>query len=292
MRWIVGIDLRARSHGAVAFVSWARQHAKAQAFIAAHAMPEPSTSLGEPPIDRDELHAQSLEVLRKELAARGAEQAFDDHGLIESWAPEDGLVEVMRRHGADGLVIGRRANKVDDAWIRLGRVARRLLRTLPAPIITVPADLEVGDLAQGPVLLTTDLSQTSVAALAFAARFAHELGRPLQVAHVIEAAGRMVPAKPADAWHMRPDAPPSDPGALDRWLEEHTVQGAKTLVERGHVLETLGEIVERQRPCLVVCGSRSLSTMDRIFTSSVASALAGVAPVPVAVIPADWTPSK
>lgn len=289
MRWIVGIDLRERSHGAIAFASWVRRQADAHAFVAAHATPDFAASLGEPPVDRDEVHASTLELLRKDLDSVGAGGDFVETGLIEAVAPEDGLTEAMRRNAAQGLVIGRRANKIDDAWIRLGRVARRLLRTLPGPVITVPADLTADDLGDGPVLATTDLTPTSAAALAFAQRWADDLGRPLHVAHVVEPAGRIARHAPADAWDTPPAAtPPAERTTLEPWLHEHGIRDATVRLERGPVLETLREIIESTRPCTVVCGSRSLSVVERIFTSSVASSLAGISPVPVAVIPADW----
>jgi nucleotide-binding universal stress UspA family protein len=291
MRWIVGIDLRERSHGAIAFVSWVRQQTKAHAFIAAHATPEPHTSLGEPPIDLDALRSEALDLLGRELSARGAGDDFAERGLIEAVAPEDGLTEAMKRNAANGLVVGRRAKKIDDAWIRLGRVARRLLRTLPGPVITIPADLEVADLGRGPVLMTTDLARTSEAALVFAQRLSTDLGRPLHVAHVVESAERRTPIPPADAWDTPPLATrPGDDETLSEWLDARGVRDATMRLEHGHVLERLQHIVQTDPPCVIVCGSRSLSTVDRIFTSSVASALAGVSPVPVAVVPMDWTP--
>jgi nucleotide-binding universal stress UspA family protein len=289
MRWIVGIDLRERSHGAIAFAAWVRAQTQAHTFIAAHATPQPQTSLGEPPIDLEALHAEALEVLGRELDARGAADAFEDRGLIEALAPEDGLTEAMRRNEATGLVVGRRANKVDDAWIRLGRVARRLLRTLPGPVVAVPADLQAADLERGPVLLTTDLGKTSDAAARFAKRFASDVGRPLHVVHVVATQERE-PIPPKDAWSTPPLATrPGQDESLSEWLAARGLGDAVVRHERGNVLERLRHVVETDPPCTVVCGSRSLSAVDRIFTSSVASALAGISPVPVAVVPADWS---
>ncbi len=287
MRWIVGIDLRERSYGALAFVSWAQPLLRDHQFIAAHTALL-SAFPGSPPLDSASLQVGTLQHLHRELGQVAS--SFTEVGVIDAIAPEDGLTEAMRLNEATGLIVGRRANMHDDAWIRLGRVTRRLLRSLPGPVITIPADLKASDIGTGPVLLTTDLSPTSVGALHFANAFAAALGRPLHIVHAVQRGQRVVP--PADVWTTGPEQPAPQVGSPATWLASHGVPEATTSIENGHILDVLRQRMHTQRPCLVVCGSRSLTLVDRIFTSSIGSTLAAHAPVPVAVVPANWTPAQ
>lgn len=63
--------------------------------------------------------------------------------------------------------------------IRLGRVARRILRRLGAPVLVVPPDLRAEQIGGGPVTALTSVSADSARACRFAADLAARLGRPL-----------------------------------------------------------------------------------------------------------------
>src|SRR5690606_32491676 len=67
---------------------------------------------------------------------------------------EKHLVDVAAERNARGFVIGRQARKEGRHLLRLGRVARRMLRSVPRPTIVVPPDWEPDE---GPVIATSNL---------------------------------------------------------------------------------------------------------------------------------------
>src|SRR5690606_31904612 len=73
----------------------------------------------------------------------------------------------------------------DHPWVRLGRVARKMLRRLPVPVVVVPPDLEKDAIGDGPVLCTIDTDAHSLAAVRFARELARAVGRELELAHAL-----------------------------------------------------------------------------------------------------------
>jgi nucleotide-binding universal stress UspA family protein len=69
------------------------------------------------------------------------------------------------------------------------------------------------------------------------------------------------------------------------WCEAHGVGGVRHVLEFGAVPEALADLAARERAAVVVLGSRKLSAVERVFTTSTASALAGLCPCAVAVVP-------
>lgn len=292
MRWIVGVDFRERSTGATRFARWVSQRTQAHEFVAAHVLEGVRPDLPESQkISPDDFQRHLFDELRRQLDVREPSTVFADQGLIEATAAEDGLEGALKQTESQGLIVGRRANKSDDAWVRLGRVCRRLLRNLPAPVLVVPPDF-VEPPSPGPVLLCTDLAPSSDAATRFARDWARDLGVGLDVVHVVEPPRASALAHPADS---RPD-PSLDEERKGRklrveaWAQERALDSAQILLGDGNVIEALRKTIEERGSSAVVCGSRGLSSVERIFSSSVASALAGFSPVPVAVIPGDWAP--
>ena len=292
MRWIVGVDFGERSTGASRFARWLSQRTQAHEFVATHVLegvrPDSPESRK---ISPDDFQRHLFDELRQQLDVREPSTVFVDQGLIEATTAEDGLEGALEQTHSRGLIVGRRAKASDDVWVRLGRVSRRLLRSLPAPVVVVPPDFAEPP-SPGPVLLCTDLAPNSDAAARFARGWARDLGVGLDVLHVVEPPRASAVAHPADSWR----APPADEERKGRrvlveaWARERALESAEILLGDGNVIAALRNIIEERGSSAVVCGSRGLSSVERIFGSSVASALAGFAPVPVAVIPGDWSP--
>ena len=57
------------------------------------------------------------------------------------------------------------------------------------------------------------------------------------------------------------------------------------VVVDGPIVRALWTAAVKERACMLVCGSRRLSLLERIFTSSVGSELAATSPLPVAIVP-------
>jgi nucleotide-binding universal stress UspA family protein len=151
----------------------------------------------------------------------------------------------------------------------------------------VPPDLKPDAVGDGPVVLAVAIDVDASGAVAFAKRIAADLGRPLAVAHVVPGddylAAEMVPSGVAGGFfrELRKD----HERELMAWMRTHELVGVPQLVSEGSVVDRLAEVARGERSPLVVCGSRGLGLGMRMFSSSVASDLAGASEVAVAIVP-------
>lgn len=288
MRWIVGLDLRGLSQGAIHFARWLHEHARAERLVGVHvieAYPDAARDI-ELPIESFQEWLQA--AAEREVAKAGARAAFDDVDVSRSTSAEDGLGAAVEAKRADGLILGRKAPRGQEPLVRLGRVARRLVRRAEAPLVVVPPDLVTQDIGDGPVVVATDLGEDAVGALRFGDALARALGRELVLAHGIQLPHLLDQYMPADAWEgvQRVIGERGTASAHD-WAARLGVK-ARVHVVDGPLVRGLAVAAVRERACLLVCGSRRLSLVERIFTSSVGSEVAATAPMAVAVVPPGW----
>lgn len=282
-RWIVGLDLGERSRGALVFAAWMRSAASPEGrpqLIGVHVLE--TWAARHLQVGRDEY----VQVVRRIAEARiaGVGAALDGVEVVEAERAEDGLAGATL--GAGALVIGRQALRGERPLVRLGRVARRLLRQLPAPVFVVPPDLPEATLAGGSIVLATDLERASEAALELALRLARTHARPLVVAHVGEPRHSDLLDELEPRWLAQREAFRAGVSQeFASWCEAHGVGGVRHVLEFGSVPETLADVAARERAAVVVLGSRKLGAVERVFTTSTASALAGLCPCAVAVVP-------
>jgi nucleotide-binding universal stress UspA family protein len=270
--WIVGIDLGPHGHGALVFASWLRRTSGVPV-IGMHVREVESRFTSG--VDADSVVRGAID----ERLSRLGFSPIDKIEVVAAGHAEEGLIAAMER--AEGLVLGRAATTDPNGWIRLGRVTRRVLRAASAPVVVVPPDLAV--VGDGPVLLATDLGPASSTAARWAAAFAEEHERPLEVVHVAAPT-----ATPFDALapQARPDGIGVDvAGAMDAWLSEHGLAERPRHALTGEPIEQVAATAAARMAVLVVTGSRRLATAERLFAASTSSALAGRCACPVAVVP-------
>lgn len=296
MDWLVGMDLSDKGQGALAYAQWLRGalSAKDDRFIGVHVMEEAELrqllryhhlaeleQKAETAADRvvEELGVAGTLAERQVICGRSAEQALDDLG---------------HQDGVRALVIGRQARRGEKRVVRLGRVARRLLRTLPAPIVVVPPDLRAEVVGDGPVLFAASIEADATGAAEFAKAVAADLRRPLAVAHVVPGddylAAELVPSGAAGTFfqELRADHERN----LLAWMRTHGLAGNPIHLAEGSVVDRLAELARNERSPMIVCGSRHLGLGARLFSSSVASDLAAASEVPVAVVPNPGDPRR
>jgi nucleotide-binding universal stress UspA family protein len=284
VRWLVGIDLRERSNGAVRMAAWLRGHHRGDSpaeFVAVHVVDE---RLRDALLAMSEVLAQARRTLASAAARCGVPDPFTDVRVVLAPSVESGLARAAAAEGADGLVIGRVAPREGYRLVRLGSVARKVLRDLPAPVIVVPPDLGDDEIGDGGIVLATDLHETSIAAARFGARLAGEVDRDLVVTH-------MDPAR--DVAHellrdrtIASRTPRRTMADVEQWVQEHGIPAARTRLVDDSVVEGLLAVAHHEKAAMLACGSRRLGTIDRIFTSSVGTDLARLAELPVLVVPA------
>ena len=290
--WIVGVDLRHRSDGAVRFGAWLREQAgKAMELLGIHVVP---TTVIED-LDQFEGRVQVRERLRTEadLTVRqaGVEDAYPPVELVEADDPAEALASERAQRVAAGLIVGRKAASDGRDLIRLGTVARRLLQRLVVPTFVVPPDLEADRLSsvlKGPVVIAVTPAEASIGALQVGLALAKLLGRPalfVRVVNVPEEYTQIYWSTEALAQFKNQTIE----AARDRTAQWLTEQGcsAPLTVRYGDTLTELLATLTEQRAPLLVCGSRLLSRAERLIALSTSSELAARAAVPVLVVPPD-----
>ncbi|HEY0134508.1 MAG TPA: universal stress protein [Nannocystis sp.] len=271
--WILGLDLGARGRGAVRVADW---------------LAGPDRTIGVHVLEhwtRPYIRPNAISAVHEAVRRIGDEFHVTPPArisVLEAASAEEGLAEAAR--GAAGLVIGRVAGSRQDTPFGLGRVARRLLRSLPGPVVVVPRDLEA--VAPGPVLLATDLDESSDAAAAFARALAGKHGRELVVVHVGERRHSDLIDELEPSWLAAREAYRDElAAALARWMARHDLAQAPRRVVYGSTVDELVTLAATIDAAMLVVGSRRLGAAGRVFLGSTASALAGRAACPVAVIP-------
>ncbi len=283
MRWIVGLDLRPGSEGPTRFARWLVEGSRPRAaaeVVYVHVLEEEHL--------RSALRQHHLDEVT--AAARGAaERLLSSVGvtgelrIVQGLSAEDALEAARASAGAQGVVIGRAAGREGPAIVRLGRVARRVLRRLASPVAVVPPDFRGADAGGGPVVALSSLREDAVGACRLAAALAAELGRPLAICHVARA--EALPYLPAAAIDLESRRIAGEE-ELARWLAANGLHPDSTAVLVGSPVDLALEWAEAAKAPFVVAGSRHLSMVERVIQASTGSALAATARCPVVVAPA------
>ena len=289
-KWIVGLDLRPRSQGAINFASHLVRAAKTTAreqLVGIHVLEEDHLRAALRYHHLDELVKAAQEATEHVLEHAKGDDCFEEIRIVQGGRAEKSLAAARVYHNAHGLIVGRYAQRDSRSLLRLGRVARRLLRSLTSPVVVVPPDWTTGPDSDGPVIAGIDLGDESRAAVQFAADMAGRLGKELVLAHVVplpdDYGSHYLPAQSLD--RLRTEHRDEGLRALESFAQENGVTGARREVLQGNVVEELREFGRESKASMIVTGSRRLSSMERILLSSVGSELAAAAACAVAVVP-------
>lgn len=281
MKWILGLDLKPDSAGAVRTAAWmsaVTQPPARQRFFGVHVVPfAPRVDVRDDVVD--DLVARAQRAAQDSVEAGGAREAMTKVEAVLGDEPNAHLAAACRYHGADGILIGRHAASDEEAFVRLGRVARRLIRELPAAVMVVPPNYRPETEQAGPVVAATDLSKDSIAAARFGLQIARELGAELLLAHIRRGSEYALTPEP-----RREDA--SEDG-FDRWIAAYGLGGARTVTQTGDVVNRMLSIAHQENASMIVCGSRHLSTIQRVLQASTGTDLARFASRPVLVVPPE-----
>lgn len=285
-KWIVGLDLGARSDGALRFAAWMAERG-GDRLVALHVLEEDELLLALRYHHLDEVHASARKAAEAAVARVGVAPAFASLEVIEGQHAEDTLIAARTYHRCDGIVIGRNAPREGARAVRLGRVARRVLRALPSPVFVVPADLAAGQIGKGPVVVGVDFDEPAGPAIDFARAFAERFGRSLELVHVApvpDAHGaQYLPAETVAK--IRIDHTAAAQAQLAEWSSTRGLADATLTVRLGSVGDALVELARERDALAIVVGSRRLSTFERWLLTSAGSDIASHATCPVAIVP-------
>ncbi len=281
-QWIVGFEPDGEHDGPVHFAAWLQQHSRPPQKVAGvHVLPSEAL-IGEEGSERAQSEAR--QACARTLVRTESTELFDGVELVDADGIDEGLLRAVAELEADACIIGRRARRQEIRLQRLGPVARHLLRRLPTSLVIVPPDWIPQHV--GPVLLATDLSDSSVGAAGFARALATSLTCPVIAVHVSRHGDWAGPhfegaIFQATRQRIREDAA----GDLDAWTAAHGLADCTKTVILGDPVSAVAGLANEERASMIVCGSRQLGTAARLFGHSVASELAAVAEIPVAVVP-------
>lgn len=284
MRWLVGVDLRKTSGGAVALARAIASRVPEARFFGAHVIEDhvlaAATEFGLAAAERVPEYVDSL------LAPLREDSTFEAVGAIAASAAEDGLRVAAARHDCDTLVIGRVAPGSDGGLFRLGRVARRLVRELPRQIVVVPPDFGGEGWGRGPVVLAVDPKTDCPRAATQASALAVALDVDLLITHVVPSADELVRYMPSEAWEDRTEK--REQTSLDQlgaWAAARGLSDARRSIVTGSVVPSLLRVAETSGASMLVIGSRKLGLTARMFSSSTGTGVAAYSKVPVMIAP-------
>jgi len=287
------MDLSERSRGALVFAQWLSERSSAsERLIGVHVV-DASTADRDypghgPPLDR------ARETLRASIEAQHMTSAYERLEVIPGDDPETQLERAVETHEGTGLIVGRSAPIEGWSLISLGRVTRRLLRSMHRPTVVVPPDLEASSLGRGPILVGIVPQDHARAAVTLGRELARDLDLPLSLLYVRPQPGMMSPMAAGDpsmayaiAIAEQAQLGTEEPPMLREWAEREGFADLPRNVEVGRPGPSLRRIAQTVDASMIICGSRGLSLRDRIFLSSTGSELAAHAERPVMLVPGD-----
>jgi hypothetical protein len=285
MDWITGIDMRHHGAGAIHFSAWlarASRAAEGERFVPVHVLEDEHLRFVLRLHHLDEVVRAARAAARAALEQADAPTAFADPEVVTGGLAADGLAAALRARGAAGIVVGRVARSEAHGLVRLGQVARALVRDLPAPIVVVPPDVGVAGIGDGPVVALTALRESSPACR-FGEDLARRTGRPLAIVHVV--------APPDDVSYLvrgtleqiarerRAEAERD----LEAWVRAHHLAPATARVLEGDVVGAALAFARAQRAPLLVAGASGPRPAGA--GALLARDLAANAPMAVALVP-------
>jgi nucleotide-binding universal stress UspA family protein len=218
--------------------------------------------------------AAELKKIEEETSALG----IPVHSVMESGVVCERILEAVKDHHADLLVLGTRA-KTEAGRVALGTVARQLLARSRCPILTVSPDASkslpwAG--CWGRVLAATDFSPASIRAL----HCAHQVAlRQLILLHVPEGEQEVPTAHHRERLCF-----------LAPFNESHTVP-VEHLVEVGDAADLIERYAQKYAVDLLVLGSPERELTEQDFPSSTVLRVISRVLCPVLCLPVESTPS-
>lgn len=281
--WMIGLSEHADCRGALQVAKWLGAHRDAWGVRGVNVVVDEDDDVppGHPSL-------RALESIAELVTKAGAAPSLEGIGFVAAASAEDGLREVAHADGIHGLVIGRSTRADEPAVIRLGRIARRLLRDCDAPLVIAGPEVDASVLESGPVLVGVGLTDHCAHATEWARWLASALGRPLQAVHVVPVPS--VPGVDAGARsvvdHRVVEALETGEEDLRAWQADHGLEDVEAVAILGvSPARRLLAHALAVDACTIVCGARQLGLAERLVTNSVSTELARESRWPVAVVP-------
>ena len=203
---------------------------------------------------------------------------------IDSPTPPAAIVDYVDGHDIDLVVMGTHGRRGFDR-VRFGSVTEEVLRTAPAPVLTVRADAPSTIRAVRRVLAPIDFSDASESALRHAKEIALTYGAEIDLLHVVDEP--MYPsAYEIDSFNF----PVQE--AIEA-TEKHLADLARDLLGHEHAMvkavsgrpvERILDYVEDNEVDLLVMATHGRTGLGRLLMGSVAERVIRQSPIPVFLV--------
>jgi len=246
------------------------------------------------PNQEEELQAELERLMNRsdqrtrELLGRARDDASDvviHPHLVRGIAPAESIVEAAGDLGCDLVAMGTHGRR-GLKHLLLGSVAEEVTRTSTMPVLTVRSGAPAGRGTPSRILVPSDFSETSLAAVDTAADWARALGATVTLLHVVEPvvypefyAVDLMPEDVMDRIRERSGQ------ALERIASEH-LSGIESSaqVAVGRATEVILEEAVPGKHDLVILASRGLSPLEHLLLGSVAEGVIRRSAVPVLTV--------
>ena len=200
-------------------------------------------------------------------------EGLETKSLIPSGTFGDALAETIAENEID-LVVAGTHGRTGLTRLLLGSITEEICRVADCPVLTVGPHLISDGRKLERILLLTDLSDESRAALPYVVQFARKYGASVTVLHVL-------PAETATNPDAKALAEPIRRTVVHNY--EESLQGLKTqyVLESGDIVPTILSVAERERADLIALGVRSAFLAGFQLRSSVAYGVISGAHCPV-----------
>lgn len=188
------------------------------------------------------------------------------------------IIDVAEEEGYDLIMMGRRGiTRLERAL--MGSVTAKVIGHFKGKILVVPRDSSLG---WRNILVTTDGSKYSDAAVDEAINYAKSYAGALKIASVVDVTEEFLAIAPALVEKMINKAKKNLEDAKNR--AQQAGIDAETFVREGEPYKVIVELATQLHADTIVLGSHGRTGLTRIFMGSVTARVIGYAPCPVMVV--------
>jgi nucleotide-binding universal stress UspA family protein len=205
-----------------------------------------------------------------------------------SGAPADEITRYARTHNIDLVVMGTHGRRRRGAHLLLGSVAEQVARTAPCPVLTIREAPAARDLSSLRILVATDFSPPSDAALGYARRLAAKVRGSIRLLHVVE--------QPSVAPFLGSELSIPEPSREEQTATPRVHLSHRMLIDGRSRVKIDGDVVFGPSGAtitayagdngfdLIVMGTRGRSGLTHLLMGSVAESVIRTAPCPVLTV--------
>jgi nucleotide-binding universal stress UspA family protein len=218
----------------------------------------------------------------KEILARARAAGTDAETELRVGDVYDEIKRTIEIERPDLIVMGTHGRRGVERWF-MGSTTEKLLRHSPVPLVTISASGEKS--FNGPrfrrILVTTDFSEGTADALAYAFSVAQENESEVTLLHVVHDISADLSGKYRDSLldGVRKQLDEMVPAEARNWCN------IVTRVETGVPYRIILRTVEEERPDLLVMNIHGKGMLDRALLGSTAERVVRAASCPVMMIP-------